>query len=85
MDITAIEVCRAVQGMKNNRYPGCNQMVADALKIIGKRLWQGFAKFFKWYVQQRVAPTLLHNAEIIMLHKKGVLCGIFRLGGMQFF
>ena len=69
-DITPNEVRKALQAMKNNKSPGEDGIVTEAIKLAGSGLLGALARLFNKCLSEATTPTQWNNAEIILLHKK---------------
>lgn len=72
LDIITKEVKNALREMKNNKAPGENQIVREAVKLDGESLLQKLiVTLFNLYIQNTIVPDKWHNAVTILIHKKG--------------
>lgn len=70
-DITYCEVRRAVSEMKNNKSPGEDEIVIEAVKEGGHIVIKALCKLFNECLHQGVTPSKWNNAIIVIMHKKG--------------
>lgn len=72
LDIITKEVKNALREMKNNKAPGENQIVREAVKLDGESLLQKLiVTLFNLYIQNTIVPDKWRNAVTILIHKKG--------------
>lgn len=70
-DITLEEMELALRNTKNNKSPGEDCVVADAIKIGGECLLQKIVDLFNLCLFDGTLPGKWYNAVVILLHKKG--------------
>lgn len=70
-EITPHEVEIALSEMKNNKSPGDDGVVIEAIRLGGNKIIQTLAKLFTECLCQGTTPSQWNNAVIVLLHKKG--------------
>lgn len=70
-EITIEEIRLALRKAKNNKAPGEDGLVADAIKIGGTTLLQKIKTLFNMCLSDHTIPDKWYNATVILLHKKG--------------
>lgn len=70
-EVTTSEVKTALSEMKNNKSPGDDGVVIEAIKLGGNEIIQTLAKLFTECIYQGTTPSHWNNAVIVLLHKKG--------------
>lgn len=70
-DITVHEIRGAIREMKNNKSPGNDGIVIEAIKLAGRETLRALARLFNKCLIEATTPTQWSNAEVILLHKKG--------------
>lgn len=70
-DISLEEIKFALKKTKNNKTPGEDAVVADAIKIGGPYLLKKIRALFNLCLSNSTIPEKWHNATAILLHKKG--------------
>lgn len=70
-DITLDEIKLALKKTKNNKAPGEDCVVADAVKMGGNCLLKKIAKLFNLCLFNSTIPDRWYNAIVILIHKKG--------------
>ncbi|XP_045460954.1 uncharacterized protein LOC123671253 [Harmonia axyridis] len=70
-DITLDEIKLALRKTKNNKAPGEDCVVADAVKIGGHCLLRKIARLFNLCLFNSTIPEKWYNAIVILIHKKG--------------
>lgn len=70
-DITLDEIKLALRKTKNNKAPGEDCVVADAVKVGGDCLLKRIAKLFNLCLFNSTIPDRWYNAIVILIHKKG--------------
>lgn len=75
-EITVSEITRALSDMKNNKTPGEDGLVIEAIKMGGNKLLQAIKTLFNACLLKGITPSDWNNAVIILLHKKGDITNI---------
>lgn len=70
-DITIEEIELALKNTKNNKAPGEDNIVTDAIKIGGQHLLLKIKELFNLCLFNSKVPKNWHNSIVILLHKKG--------------
>lgn len=70
-DITEEEVLKSMSEMKNNKAPGEDDIVIEAVREGGEQLLKAITKLFNKCLMETTTPTNWNNAIIIIMHKKG--------------
>lgn len=75
-EITISEINGALSEMKNNKTPGEDGLVIEAIKMGGNKLLQAIKTLFNACLSKGTTPSEWNNAVIILLHKKGDITDI---------
>lgn len=70
-EITVHEIQKSIFEMKNNKSPGEDEVVVEALKLGGEKLLQSIKVLFNECLIQGKTPQQWNNATITLIHKKG--------------
>lgn len=70
-DITIGEIELALKKTKNNRSPGEDNIMSDAIRIGGQSLLEKLRDLFNLCLFNRWIPKGWHDSIVILLHKKG--------------
>lgn len=70
-DITEEEIRGALNEMKNNKAPGEDELVIEAVKSAGKSVTKALVLLFNKCLTEGITPSQWDNAIIITMHKKG--------------
>ena len=70
-DISKAEIERALAEIKNNKSPGEDEIVIEAIKEGGASLKSLIQKMFNACLTRGITPSQWHNAIITIMHKKG--------------
>jgi len=65
------EVDKVLPGMKNEKSPGEDELIAEMFKGGGEKMKEELAKLFSMCLKKREIPRSWNNAIIIFLYKKG--------------
>ncbi|KAH1026597.1 hypothetical protein HUJ05_000237 [Dendroctonus ponderosae] len=74
--ITSNKVRKALHEMKNNKSPGEDGVVVEAMKLAGTKFLQALVKIFNKCIIEAITRTQSHTAVMILLHKKGETTGL---------
>lgn len=69
--ITEEEVLKSLSEMKNNKAPGEDGVVVEAIKLGGRELLKAVTKLFNKCLDEGTTPQIWNNATIVIMHKKG--------------
>ncbi|XP_050465081.1 uncharacterized protein LOC126858648 [Cataglyphis hispanica] len=75
-EVTISEVENTLASMKNNRAPGEDQIIIEAIKVSGKSMMCALQKLFNACISKGITPTQWNNAVIILIHKKGDIANL---------
>lgn len=75
-DVTVAEIKKALLQMKNNKSPGDDGIVAEAIKLGGEKLIQMLTILFTECLERGTTPSQWHNAVIVLMFKKGDLTNL---------
>lgn len=70
-DITEEEIRGALNEMKNNKAPGEDDLVIEAIKSAGEPVTKALGLLFNKCLAEGITPSQWSNAIIITMHKKG--------------
>lgn len=70
------EISIALSEMKNNKSPGEDKIVIEAIKAGGVKILKAFKLLFDECLLKGTTPSQWNNAVIILLHKKGDITDI---------
>ena len=70
-EITLEEIRNSLSEMKNNKAPGEDGVVIEAVQIGGETLLKWIRDLFNFCLENGIIPSQWNNAIMILLHKKG--------------
>lgn len=70
-EITTYEIQKSIAEMKNNKSPGDDEVVIEAIKLGGAKLLESLKVLFNECLIQGKTPHKWNNANITLIHKKG--------------
>jgi len=70
-EITLEEIRNSLKEMKNNKAPGEDGVVIEAVKLGGETLLKWIKNLFNLCLENGIIPSQWNNAITILLHKKG--------------
>lgn len=75
-DISFDEITSSLSEMKNDKSPGDDGVVIEAIKEGGETLLRVIQKLFNTCLLKGTTPTQWHNAVIVIMHKKGDIANL---------
>lgn len=70
------EVLKSLSEMKNNRAPGEDNVVVEAIRLGGKEILKAVTKLFNKCLEEGTTPQMWNNAIIVIMHKKGSIANL---------